>query len=37
MIASKLGREAIPRDLFPNHVEMAEEIIACLSSRKKSH
>lgn len=37
MIAKKLGREAIPRDLFPNHVEMAKEIISCLSSRKKPH
>jgi hypothetical protein len=35
MIAQKLGRETIPRDLFPNHVEMAHEIIACRSPKKK--
>ena len=34
MIAKKLGREIIPRDLFPNHVEMAKEFIASLSPKK---
>ncbi|OGV65379.1 MAG: hypothetical protein A2283_03295 [Lentisphaerae bacterium RIFOXYA12_FULL_48_11] len=37
MIAEKLGRESIPKDLFPNHVEMAKEIITYLSSKQKSH
>jgi hypothetical protein len=28
MVCSALGREAVPTDLFPNHVERAQSIIA---------
>lgn len=35
LIAKELGREVIPRDLFPNHVEMAKEILENRRSTKK--